>query len=139
MKLSDRFTKQAITAAPGATLASIAQQMEEHNIGAVVIAEEGRPVGMLTDRDLALALGAHGVSPSAEARKIMTRHVVAIPDDAGIFTATRIMRECGVRRVPLVDKADCLTGMVSLDDLLEHLGEELYNLARGIAGEVHVR
>lgn len=48
------------------------------------------------------------------------------------------MRECGVRRLPLVDKADRLTGMVTFDDLLECLGAELFNLAKGIEGEVKV-
>jgi CBS domain-containing protein len=139
MKLSDRFTKQAITAAPGDALLSIAQKMEHHNVGAVVIAEDGRPVGIITDRDVALAVGAHGISAKAEAHKIMKRRVVAIPDDTGILTATRFMREAGVRRLPVVDKADRLTGMVTLDDLLEILGEELHNLARGIEGEVKVR
>jgi CBS domain-containing protein len=139
MKLSDRFTKQAITASPDDCLASIAQMMEEHNVGAVVIAEQRRPVGIITDRDLALALGAHGMSPRTEASKIMTRHIVAIPDDSGVFTATRYMRECGVRRLPLVDQADCVTGMVTFDDLLECLGMELFNLAKGIEGEVKVR
>ncbi len=139
MKLSDHFTKQAVTAAPGDSLASVAHKMEEHNVGAVVVAEERRPVGIVTDRDLALALGAHGMSPKAEVSKVMTRHVVAVPEDTGIFTATRYMRECGVRRLPLVDEADRLTGMVTLDDLLECLGAELFNLAKGIESEVKVR
>lgn len=139
MKLSDRFTKQAITAAPGATLGAIAQQMEQHNVGAIVIADEGRPIGIVTDRDLALALGAHGIGLKAEVQKIMRRRVVAIPEDTDILTATRLMRETGVRRLPVVDQADRLTGMVTLDDLLEILGQELFNLAKGIEGEVKVR
>ncbi len=139
MKLSDHFSKQAITAAPGDSLTLVAQKMEQHNVGAVIIAEERRAVGIVTDRDLALALSAHGISPRAEVSKIMTKHVVAIPEDAGIFTATRYMRECGVRRLPLVDGADRVVGMVTLDDLLECIGTELYNLAKGIEGEVKVR
>lgn len=139
MKLSDCFTKQAITAPPSEPLASIARAMEQHNVGAVVIAENQRPVGIITDRDLALALGAHGMSPRTEVQKIMTRHVVAIPEDTGILAATRLMREAGVRRLPVVDQADCLAGMVALDDLIKCLGQELYNLAKGIEREVKVR
>ena len=139
MRLSDLFTKQAITAAPGDSLASIARTMEQHNVGAVVIVENERPVGIITDRDLAVALGAHGLSPTAEVEKIMTRHVVAIPDDTGVFTATRLLRETGVRRLPLVDHADRVTGMVTVDDLLECLAKELFNIAKGIEAEVHVR
>ena len=113
--------------------------MANHNVGAVVIAENQRPLGIVTDRDLALALGAHGLSPKAEVEKIMARHLVTIPDDTGIFTATRLMRDAGVRRLPVVDYADRLVGMVTLDDLLDCLAEELFNIAKGIEHEVRVQ
>jgi CBS domain-containing protein len=62
MKLSDIFTKQVITAGPAETLAGVARLMQEHHVGTVVLVEDQRPVGILTDRDLALALGARGGS-----------------------------------------------------------------------------
>jgi CBS domain-containing protein len=139
MKLSDVFTKEVVTARPGDSLAAVARLMQEHNVGAVVIEEERRPVGIVIDRDLALALGARGVSPQAPAQEVMTHHVLAIPDNTGVFTATKYMRECGVRRLPIVDRDDRLAGMVTLDDLLAYLGRELANLAIGIDAEMEVR
>jgi CBS domain-containing protein len=139
MKLSEIFTKKAITANPDASLESVARLMQEHHVGAVVIVEDQRPVGLITDRDLALAMGAKGISPQAQAQKVMTRHVMAVPDDAGILAATRFIRECEVRRLPIVDREDRLVGMVTLDDLLGRLGRELYNLAEGIKHEVAVK
>jgi CBS domain-containing protein len=139
MKLNDIFTKVVVTAGPGASLSSVARLMRDHNVGAVVIVEERRPVGIITDRDLALALGANEMSADAPAEKVMARHVLAIPEDTGIYTATRFLRERRVRRLPIVDAEDRVVGMVSLDDLLRVLAGELCNLAEGIKQEMEVR
>jgi CBS domain-containing protein len=139
MKISDMFNRQVITAGPQETLAAVALRMQDHNVGTVAIAEAQRPVGIVTDRDLALALGARGVSPQAPAQTVMTRRVLAIPEDTGIFSATQYIRECGVRRLPIVDREDRLVGIVSLDDLLRVLGRELANLAEGIEHEAEVK
>jgi CBS domain-containing protein len=139
MNLSDIFTRGPITARPQDSLAAVAQQMQEHNVGTVIIVDNQRPVGIVTDRDLALALGAKGISLQAPARNVMTQHVLAIPEDTSIYAATKFMRERGVRRLPIVDRDDRLVGMVSLDDLLRFLGRELYNLAEGIKQEMQVK
>ncbi len=139
MKLNDIFTKAVVTAAPGTALSAVARQMRDHNVGAVVIVEGQRPVGIITDRDVALALGAQGVSPDAPAEKVMARHVLAIPENTGIYTVTRFMREREVRRLPIVDREDRLVGMVTLDDLLRVVAGELCNLAEGIKREMEVK
>jgi CBS domain-containing protein len=105
----------------------------------VVVVEDWRPIGILTDRDLALALGAREVSRQALVREVMTRHVLAIPEDTGIYAASQFMRERQVRRLPVVDREDRLVGIVTLDDLLRFLGRELYNLAEGIKREMEVK
>src|SRR5262245_21725108 len=89
MKLNDVFTRTVVTAGPEDTLASVARKMLEHNVGAVVVLEYQRPVGILTDRDLALALGARGVSPQARAQEVMSRHVLAVPEDTEVYAATQ--------------------------------------------------
>jgi CBS domain-containing protein len=139
MKLNDLFTRSVVTAGPEEALAGVALRMQDYNVGTVVIVEEGRPVGIVTDRDLALALGARGVSPQAPARGVMTRHVLAVPEDTGVFTATRFIQDRKVRRLPVVDREDRLVGLVSLDDLLRWLARELSNLAEGIGPEVQVK
>ena len=139
MELGSLLTPAVISADPDAPLGLVAALMKDHNIGAVVIAEKRRPVGIVTDRDLALALGANGHSLHTPANEIMTRHVLAIPESTDLFTATRFLREKGVRRLPIVDADDRLVGMVTLDDLLVILGREMGNIAEGIRTEVHVR
>jgi CBS domain-containing protein len=113
--------------------------MQEHNVGTVVIVEYQRPVGIITDRDMALALGAQGISPQTQVQKVMTRHVLVIPEDAGIFAATNYMREREVRRLPIVDREDHLVGMVTTDDLLRCLSWELYNLTEAMRHEMNVK
>lgn len=139
MKLNDIFTRNVVTAAPDESLAGVALRMQEHNVGTVVIVENRRPVGIVTDRDLALALGARRISPHTEVQNVMTHHVLAIPEDTTIYTATKYMREREVRRLPIVDREDRLVGMVTLDDLLRFLGREMYNLVEGIEHEMEVK
>lgn len=139
MKLNEVFTRSVVTAGPDETLEAVARSMQEHNVGTVVIVEDRRPVGIVTDRDLALALGAQGISPQARVQKVMTHHVLAVPEDTSIYTATKYMRERGVRRLPIVDREDRVVGIVSLDYLLRFLGREMYNLAEGIKHEMEVK
>jgi CBS domain-containing protein len=139
MKLNDIFTRNVIIAGPEETLAAVALRMHQHNVGTVVIVEKQRPVGIITDRDLALALGVRDARPQTAVRDVMTRHVLAIPEDTSIYAATRFMREREVRRLPIVDREDHLVGMVTLDDLLRFLGRELFNLAEGIKHETEVK
>src|SRR5579875_77415 len=139
MKLNDIFTRNVVVAGPEETLAAVSLKMQEHNVGTIVVVENHRPVGIITDRDLALALGAQRVSLHTEVQNVMTRHILAIPEDTSIYTATKFMREREVRRLPIVDREDRLVGMVTLDDLLRFLGRELYNLAEGIKHEMEIK
>jgi CBS domain-containing protein len=139
MKLHEIFSRCVVTAKPEETLATVARKMQERNVGTVVIVEDQRPVGIITDRDLALAVGAQGISLQAEVQKVMTRHVMAIPDDMSIYTATHFLREREVRRLPIVDRQDHLVGILSLDDLLLFLERELHNLVDGIKNEMEAR
>jgi CBS-domain-containing membrane protein len=69
----------------------------------------------------------------------MTRRVVAVPEDADLLAATKFFRECGVRRLPVVDRDDRVVGLVSLDDLLQLLVGELSDLVQAIRSEMVVK
>jgi CBS domain-containing protein len=139
MELNDIFTKHVITAEPFETLAAVTCKMLDHNVGTVIIVEDRRPVGIVTDRDLALALGAQGFGIQTQVQKVMSKHVLAIPEDTGIYAATKFMRERGVRRLPVVDSQDCVVGIVTLDDVTRFLGREMYNLSQAIERELQVK
>jgi len=132
------FARKLVTAAPGERVADVARKMQDHNVGTVIIVKDRRPAGIVTDRDLALALGAQGISPQAPVDKVMTVNVQTIGDDAGVYTATRCMRDLEVRRLPVVDEHGHLVTIVSLDDLMRFLSHELYNLGESIKHEMEV-
>lgn len=134
----ENFFKKVQAAGPTETLASVARRMEEHNVGTVVIVENQRPVGIVTDRDLALELGARGTSLKTPVVQVMTTPVETAPRDVGVFGATQAMRDLKVRRLVIVDDDGFLAGIVTLDDLLRMLSREMTNLSEGIKEEMEV-
>lgn len=139
MSASTLFAQEVVTAGPRDSLARVAKLMQERNVGTVVVAEGGRPVGIVTDRDLALAVCARGHSSDEHVQDVMTCPVSTMKHDEGVYNATQHMMELGVRRLPVVDDSGQLVGLVSLDDLLLLLSRELHNMAEGIRGEVSVK
>jgi len=136
MSLGSLLARKAITVEPHESLAKAARLMEQENVGAVVVVEMERPVGILTDRDLALAVCLHGASPHGSVQNCMNCPVETIRSDEGVYQATQRMMELAVRRLPVVNDVGQLVGIVSLDDLLGLLSRELRNVAEGVRAEV---
>jgi signal-transduction protein with cAMP-binding, CBS, and nucleotidyltransferase domain len=135
----ESFMKSVVAVAPGDSLGEVARLMDRHNVGAVFVVENHVPVGIVTDRDLALALGASGLPLDATATRAMTSPVESVQTGEGMFQATQVMRERNVRRLAVVDDEGLVVGVVTLDDLLRLLSRELTNLVESIAPEMLVR
>lgn len=138
MSLGTLLARKPVTVDPGDSLTKAARLMEEKGVGAVVVVEKDRPVGMLTDRDLALALCLHGASPGDAVQSRMACPVETIREDAGVYNATQKMMELAVRRLPVVNGVGRLVGLLSIDDLLSLLSRELRNVAEGVRAETAV-
>jgi len=138
MSLGTLLTRKAITAGPKEPLSKAARLMEQENVGAIVVVEHDRPVGILTDRDLALALCLHGAVPHDAIQTRMTSPVETIRIDEGVYNATQKMMELAVRRLAVVNHVGSLVGIVTLDDVLSLLSRELRNVAEGVRAEVAV-
>ena len=138
MKISNLFVKEVITATPHDSLADVAKLMERHNVGAIVVVEQDRPVGIVTDRDIAIAACARNVSPDEHVQEVMTCPVSTMNQNEGIYNATQHMMELGARRLPVVDSVGRLVGLVTLDDLLLLLSRELHHMIGGIRAEAAV-
>lgn len=132
MTPSALFTKSVITADAHTTLRETASVMGEHNVGAVVITQQGVPVGIVTDRDIALAVCARGFTPDEPVQQVMTAPVETIDQGTGVFDAVQKLMALRVRRLPVVDAAGRLVGMVTFDDLLLALGRAVGQLAEGV-------
>jgi CBS domain-containing protein len=138
MSLSALLNRRVVTASPKDSLAKVGGLIEQENVGAVVVTEADRPVGIVTDRDLALAVCVHGTSPQEHVQSVMTCPVSTISKDEGVYNATQQLMEQAVRRLPVVDQSGGLVGLVSLDDLLLLLSRELQNMAEGIKVEAAI-
>jgi CBS domain-containing protein len=139
MQVGEQFAKDLVTAGPDDSLTSVAQLMEQHNVGTVVIVQNQKPIGIVTDRDLALAIGAREFPPQTPAGQVMTVPVTTIDQRKEVADATWYMLGYEVRRLPIVDEKGRLVGIVTLDDLLRHLARQLANLADGIKPEMAVK
>jgi CBS domain-containing protein len=133
MSLS-RFTRAVIVASESEPIASVARKMRDARVGSVVVTHDDRPIGILTDRDLALRVVAEERNATTtRVSDVVTYGPFVIKESDEIETAVRAMREHGVRRLPVVDDKGRLIGVVTADDLIMLLGRELAALADGIA------
>jgi CBS domain-containing protein len=100
--------------------------MREAHVGDLVVTEQRNgmtvPVGIITDRDLVIEVLAEGVEPDTlTIADIMSRDVVTVQEDSGLEFALREMRRKGLRRLPVVDQRKALVGILSIDDVIDHL------------------
>lgn len=127
-------TKPVVTASAQMTVEQAARAMRSRNVGALVVVNAGRPVGMLTDRDVAVEVVAKGMDPDVvRVGDVMHKKPVTIREDLGIFDAAKVFARTGVRRLPVVTKAGVLVGVIAVDDLIMLLGNELGHVAGALS------
>lgn len=117
------------------TVLEAAQLMRQHHVGDVVVVEERDgariPVGIVTDRDLVVEIMATELDPGViTVGDIMEQELATVKESVGVFEAIQYMRSKTVRRLPIVNEKSELVGILSLDDLLELLSEELLAVAK---------
>lgn len=122
-------TEDVSTAEKNTSIKELAQQMDEAGVGDVVIVEDGKPVGLVTDRKIALAVGQQDDLDSVTAEDLMTGDLVTIDQGEEGFQAAKTMGENRIRRVPVVDDDGQLAGIVTLDDVVATVGEELEEIS----------
>ena len=122
-RIGNCCVREVITVASEATVADGAALMRQHHIGAlVIVGAGGKPVGMLTDRDIVMEVVAAGLAPQAvKVSEIVQRPLVPVSDAASLAEAVRLMSVNGVRRMPVVDARGGLVGIITLDDILRQL------------------
>ena len=126
MKVSQIMQKELFTILPTTTIHDAAIKMREQRIGSIIVMEEGGKLkGMVTDRDIALAVAADNKDPNKEfASEVMTEDPVWIKSDDDVDAALRIMNSRHVRRLPVCDN-DRVVGFLSTADVATEIKEEL--------------
>ena len=123
MKVSDAMTSQVSTAAPGDSVRQVAQTMAHVDSGAVPIVENGKVVGLVTDRDIVLRVVAEGRSFDSPISESMSEgEVHSITAEDNLADATTKMANHQIRRLVVLDEAGKLAGILSLGDVAKDYG-----------------
>lgn len=115
--------KTVVTVEPSQSVEAAAVLMRDKGVGCVVVGEGGMPVGIITDRDVAVRVVAAGFDAgTTTVGQVMTHPVITARQDERAAELIKLIEEHGIRRVPLIDDAGMLKGIITLDDLLQIVG-----------------
>ena len=140
MPVGELCIRQVVVTPRKTSVLEAAKLMRQYHVGDIVVTDEigGRkvPVGIVTDRDIVLEVLAQELdATSLSAGDIMSSDLITVRENEGVFQTIQLMRAKGARRAPVVNSEGALVGIVSVDDLVELLAEELSQLAKLIARE----
>jgi CBS domain-containing protein len=116
--------EEVVTADRDTPVATVVAMMDEQDVGTIVITEDDRPEGIITDRKIALALEETPDLTQRSVEDLMTEDPVTVNEDVDLFDAVRSLAEHDIRRIPVVDDEGRVTGILSLDDALVVLSGE---------------
>lgn len=138
MQVSAMKTHNVVWIEDTESAARAAELMRSRHVGSLVAVKqpngERRPVGILTDRDIVLALAATDTDPATiSVADVMTRNVVTCSETQDIFDAVALMSHHGIRRLPVVNAKGGLSGIVTADDIVGAVGTMMAELGKALA------
>jgi CBS domain-containing protein len=140
MPIGEFCNREVVFATRETSIPEAAQLMRKFHVGGLVVVDEvhGKrvPVGIVTDRDIVIEI----VSQSLDFNEfsvgdIMSPQLISVQEKEGVFETIRLMRAKGIRRIPVVNHEGGLEGIVSADDILDLLAEEMTELAKVVPRE----
>jgi len=132
--------RQVVVASRETPVLDAAKLMRQYHVGDIVVTEASggkqKPVGMVTDRDIVLEVLAQDLDVTKlSVGDIMSSDLVTVRESEGVLQTIQLMRAKGVRRTPVVDQEGALIGIISADDFIELLSDELAAVAKLISRE----
>jgi CBS domain-containing protein len=141
MTAGEFCNRQVVVARREEHVAEAARRIRDFHVGTLIVVDEQDgcriPVGILTDRDLVvrgLAADGHDID-ALVVDNVMTRSLVTVPEFESLFDALKKMRSFGVRRLPVVNERGGLEGLLTFDDLIDVVAEELSDLSALVSRE----
>jgi CBS domain-containing protein len=132
--LAEICVRPVVTIEGTASVRDAARLMRQKNVGALVVTGNHRPKGIITDRDIAVAVVAEGLDPAeVPVADVMRAHPAVVRGDKGLLDAVKLLGAKGVRRLPVVDNRGYVTGIITLDDVLMLLGAEMGQVATALS------
>ena len=125
MEIGPLTTRAVLTVTEQDTLRDAAIGMVERGVGSAVVVADGKPVGIVTDRDTVRAVAQGADGSSRKVAEYLSRKVMTAPTTMEVRDAARVMREKGFRHLVVVDDAGALVGVFSMRDLVVGLLREI--------------
>lgn len=130
MNIGELCNRETIIVLKDENIVEAAKLMRHFHVGDLVVVTKSKdnniPIGMVTDRDIVMEVVANNAdSQTITVADIMSEELVTASEDEDIHECIERMRTYGIRRLPIVDKEGYLAGILSVDDILEFLGEEV--------------
>lgn len=136
MSLQNFCRKPLVRIALDTNVVEACRLMDQNNVGCLVAEKEGKLCGIITDRDVALrVVGARKDPQTTLVREVMTPDPIRISVDKDVRQLTALMHAYHVRRVPIVNGFDTTLGIVTFDDLIAQLGDEMSEIGKAISEE----
>lgn len=140
MPIGEICSREVVCAKRDATVKTAARLMREYHVGSIVVVDEPEdkriPAGIVTDRDITVAVVALGLDPDViQIGDIMGTGLVSVEEDWGIAEVVELFQIKGVRRLVVTDSKGYLVGVVTADDVLSLLAEEMSALSSMVVGE----
>ena len=104
------------------TATNAAKMMEDTGVGAVIVLENNLPVGIVTDRDLAIKITAHSYPIDTPIRRIMSSPLISIDPNSDLWVASDLMSTRNIRKLPVIDD-DKVVGILTSSDLVKHIAD----------------
>jgi CBS domain-containing protein len=121
MKVTELMSRTLVTVSSGETLQQAGTKMRMTDVGILPVVEDGKIIGVLTDRDIVLRAVSNGLRPHmTTVREVMTRNAISCYEDQTIIDASMLMEKHRVRRIFVLDRNEAPVGVISLDDLAVH-------------------
>lgn len=114
------MNKHVITVDPETSLLEAMQVMADNHIGCVVVAKEEKPVGMLTERDVLVAIASEEVRDvkKTKVKAVMTHYLITIGPKRPLSKAIKLMEENKIKKLPIVDDKGRLVGIITASDII---------------------
>jgi CBS domain-containing protein len=143
MAIGEICSREVVFVARSESCAQAARLMRENHVGSLVVVPKPgaafMPIGMITDRDLAVGVMALGLDPeNTLVEAVMRPRIALVRENEGLGRAIALMRAEGVRRLPVVDADGNLVGILAADDLIELFADELAGLAAMIGKSARI-
>ncbi len=141
MSVSEICNRDVVIVRPEESIQTAARLMREYHVGDLIVVKESQgrriPVGILSDRDIVIEMVAKDlVYDAVNVGDLMSNELLTVQEDGDSLDAIRRMREHGIRRMPVLNEAGALVGILAVDDLIDLIAEQLNNLVGLIGNEL---